>query len=130
MFTDPWSQGDFADCLHSGLAILVAESDSGLQGYIVGRSVLEEAEILNLGVAPQSRRQGVARVLVRELLGGFAGSGVRSVFLEVRESNLPAVALYQSFGFRAVGRRPRYYERPVEDAVLLRTEITAVSTPA
>ena len=95
-----------------------------LVGYIVGRSVLDEAEILNLGVAPPARRQGVARALVGELLSAFVGSGVRSVFLEVRESNHPALALYQSFGFRAVGRRQRYYQRPVEDAVVLRADIT------
>lgn len=125
MFPDPWSPGDFAECLAAGMSILVAEQDAELIGYVVGRSVLDEAEILNVGVAPSARRHGVARALVRALLGGFAGAGVHSVFLEVRESNHPARALYASFGFRVVGRRPRYYRRPVEDAVILRTDISA-----
>ena len=108
----------------------VAESGSGIVGYVVGRSVLDEAEILNLGVDPPARRQGVARALVRDLLSGFAAARIRSVFLEVRESNLAALALYQSFGFRPVGRRPRYYRRPIEDAVLLRVDIRADPPPA
>ena len=124
MFTDPWSHGDFAECLHSGLTMRVAKIASDLVGYIVGRLVLDEAEILNLGVAPHARRRGVARAVVGDLLAAFGGSGVRSVFLEVRESNLPALALYRSFGFRAVGKRPRYYHRPVEDAVVLRADLT------
>ena len=123
VFTDPWSHGDFAECLHSRIATRVAEMASDLVGYIVGRFVVNEAEILNLGVGPRARRRGVARALVRDLLAAFAGSGVRSVFLEVRQSNLPALALYQSFGFRAVAKRPRYYRRPVEDAVVLRADI-------
>lgn len=103
--------------------ILVAEQDAALVGYVIGRSVLDEAEILNVGVAPPARRHGVARALVGALLAAFAGAAVRSVFLEVRASNVPARALYQSFDFREVGRRPRYYRRPVEDAVILRAGI-------
>lgn len=123
MFTDPWSPGDFAECLAAGMWILVAEQDAALVGYVIGRSVLDEAEILNVGVAPPARRHGVARALVGALLAAFAGAAVRSVFLEVRASNVPARALYQSFDFREVGRRPRYYRRPVEDAVILRAGI-------
>ncbi len=125
MFTDPWSPGDFAECLAVGMSIFVAETDAALIGYVVGRSVLDEAEILNVGVAPPARRHGVARALVGALLAAFAGAAVRSVFLEVRESNFPARALYQSFAFQEVGRRPRYYRRPVEDAVILRAGIAA-----
>jgi ribosomal-protein-alanine N-acetyltransferase len=103
----------------------VAEASGDVVGYSVGRAMLDEAEILNLGVAPHARRRGIARTLVRALLAEFAGVGARSVFLEVRESNLPARGLYESFGFREVGRRTRYYRRPVEDAVVLRAAISA-----
>jgi ribosomal-protein-alanine N-acetyltransferase len=103
----------------------VAEASGDLVGYIVGRAMFDEAEILNLGVAVHARRRGVARALVRALLTEFVGAGARSVFLEVRESNLPARGLYESFGFREVGRRTRYYRRPVEDAVVLRAAISA-----
>ena len=89
--------------------------------------MLDEAEILNLGVAEAVRRQGIARALVRALLAQFSRQGVRTVFLEVRESNHPARGLYESFGFREVGRRSRYYQRPVEDAVVLRVEMVQVA---
>lgn len=112
------------------MSVLVAEQGADLVGYVVGRSVLDEAEVLNVGVAVPARRHGVARALVQTLLAAFAGSGVRSVFLEVRESNRAARALYQSLGFRAVGRRPRYYRRPLEDAVVLRALLGADSASA
>jgi ribosomal-protein-alanine N-acetyltransferase len=129
-FTDPWSPGDFAECRAAGMTLLVAEQGADLVGYVVGRSVLDEAEILNVGVAGPARRHGVARALVQALLAAFAGSGVCSVFLEVRESNRAARALYQSFSFREVGRRPRYYRRPVEDAVVLRARLEPDSASA
>lgn len=89
--------------------------------------MLDEAEILNLGVAEAVRRHGIARALVRTLLAQFSAQGVRTVFLEVRESNHPARGLYEAFGFREVGRRARYYQRPVEDAVVLRVEMVQVA---
>jgi ribosomal-protein-alanine N-acetyltransferase len=103
----------------------VAETDDGPVGYIVARRVLDEGEILNLGVALPVRRRGVGRALVRRVLTTFVAAGVTAVFLEVRASNLPAQRLYEAFGFREVGRRRRYYQRPVEDAVVLRAAISA-----
>jgi ribosomal-protein-alanine N-acetyltransferase len=112
------------------MQLLVAEDGAGVVGYVVGRSVLDQGEILNLGVSLQARRRGIGAALVRRLLGTFSSAGVREAFLEVRESNLAAQRLYQSFGFRDVGRRRRYYRRPVEDAVLLRAAIPAVGPTA
>ena len=108
----------------------MAVTRDGLVGYIVARRVLDEGEILNLGVALPMRRRGVGRALVRRVLTTFAASGVAAVFLEVRDSNLPAQRLYEAFGFQEVGRRRRYYQRPVEDAVLLRAAISAGGTLA
>ncbi len=99
-------------------------------GYIVGRAVIDQGEILNLGVTLSARRRGIGTALVRRLLEDFGRRGVVSAFLEVRESNLPAQQLYESFGFAAVGRRPRYYQRPMEDAVVLRAAISADTTTA
>lgn len=101
----------------------MAERDGGVSGFLVARRAADEAEILDLGVRGDERRRGVGRALVGEALAGLAGDGVRAVFLEVRESNAPARALYAGFGFDAVGRRPRYYRRPVEDAIVLRAAI-------
>lgn len=99
-------------------------------GYIVGRAVQDQSEILNLGVTLHARRRGVGSDLVRHLLASFAAAGAREVFLEVRESNLAAQTLYREFGFRDVGRRRGYYRRPVEDAVILRAAISAVESSA
>lgn len=104
--------------------------DGSPAGYIVGRSVLDEGEILNLGVARAVRRRGVGRSLVERLMSDFTRAGVRRVFLEVRESNLAARRLYAEFGFDAVGRRPRYYRSPVEDAVVLEAVISAEAPSA
>jgi ribosomal-protein-alanine N-acetyltransferase len=108
----------------------VAVTREGPVGYIVARCVLDEGEILNLGVALPVRRRGVGRALVRRVLAAFAAAGVAAVFLEVRESNLPAQRLYETFGFQEVGRRRRYYQLPMEDAVVLRAAISAGGTPA
>lgn len=129
-FTDPWSRTDFADCLRLGWPIYIAENGGSAVGYIVGRAVVDQGEILNLGVTLAARRRGIGTALVRRLLEDFARRGVVSAFLEVRESNLPAQRLYESFGFTEVGRRPRYYQRPTEDAVVLRAAISADTTSA
>jgi ribosomal-protein-alanine N-acetyltransferase len=105
--------------------MLVAAAPDGPVGYVVGRVVLDEGEILNLGVPLAVRRHGIGRALVERLMSTFAAAGVRQVFLEVRDSNLAAQRLYAGFGFRPVGRRRRYYRAPVEDAVLLQAVISA-----
>lgn len=118
------------DCLGSGWTIYIAEQGDEPVGYIVGRAVVDQGEILNLGVALRARRRGIGSALVRRLLDDFAARGVESAFLEVRDSNVPAQQLYQSFGFTAVGRRRNYYHRPMEDAVVLRAAISADRSPA
>ncbi len=97
---------------------------------MVGGAVVVQGEILNLGGMLAARRRGIGTALVRRMLDDFARRGVVSAFLEVRESNLPAQQLYESFGFAAVGRRARYYQRPMEDAVVLRAAISADSPSA
>ncbi len=108
----------------------MAVTGDGPVGYIVARHALDEGEILNLGVALPVRRRGVGRALVGRVLETLAATGVAAVFLEVRESNVPAQQLYEAFGFQEVGRRRHYYQRPVEDAVVLRAAISAGGTPA
>jgi [ribosomal protein S18]-alanine N-acetyltransferase len=124
-FSDPWSVRDFRDCVASGVPFLVAETVDGVTGYVVTREAADEGEILNLAVAPGWHRRGVGRALVTRVLAALAGRGVTQVFLEVRASNVAARALYEGAGFREVGRRTRYYRRPVEDAVVLRAAIVA-----
>ena len=119
MFADPWSTQDFRDCLSSDALFLVAEMD-GIAGYVVALDAADEGEILNVAVAPHARRGGIGRTLVREVIAALAERGVRQIYLEVRESNAGARAMYAALGFEEVGRRRGYYRRPVEDAIVLR----------
>jgi ribosomal-protein-alanine N-acetyltransferase len=89
----------------------------------VAQYAADEGEILNLGVASPYRRRGIGRALVQSVLAALAGRDVDAVYLEVRESNAGARRLYETLGFREVGRRASYYRRPIEDAVLLRAAI-------
>lgn len=125
VFGDPWSARDFHECVAAHVPFFVAVEDGAVTGYVVAHGVAEEGEILNLGVAAAHRRKGAARALVERALAALAARGATAVFLEVRESNLAARRLYEQLGFCQVGRRPRYYRRPTEDAVLLRTAIAA-----
>jgi ribosomal-protein-alanine N-acetyltransferase len=83
-----------------------------LAGFIMSRRAADEAEILSVAVAHACRGRGLARELLQRHLGRLAGNGVRAVFLEVDETNTPALRLYRRAGFREVGRRPNYYATP------------------
>ena len=88
------------------------------------RNLGEEVEVLDVAVAAKHRRQGNARFLLEEFLRLVQQRGIRSVFLEVRESNVPAIALYRKLGFSTSGRRPNYYRQPDEAAILLHLKIS------
>ena len=119
-FSDPWSENSFREALASPWSFgLVALTGRGIAGYLIGREVAGTGEVLNLAVAPDVRRQGLARALLRAALSYFRKRRVEEVFLEVRESNQSAQALYLSSGFRPVGQRAGYYRNPKEDALVL-----------
>jgi ribosomal-protein-alanine N-acetyltransferase len=127
-FTDPWTEASFHEALASAWTFgLVAESGRGMVGYLIGREVAGTGEVLNLAVAPEFRRRGIAGALLEAGLTAFRRRKVDEVFLEVRESNRSAQALYLSRGFRAVGQRAAYYRNPKEDALVLRL---ALAQPA
>jgi [ribosomal protein S18]-alanine N-acetyltransferase len=120
-FTDPWSEASFREALTSAWTFgLVAETARGPAGYMIGREVAGTGEVLNLAVAPEFRRRGIAGALLEAGLAAFRRRHVDEVFLEVRESNRSAQALYLGRGFRAVGQRAGYYRNPKEDALVLR----------
>jgi len=123
-FADPWSRPAFAQSLEGpAVRFDVAVAGDGLAGYVVAWFVADEGEVANLAVAPAHRRGGVAAALLDGVLADARARGVRSVFLEVRESNAAARALYARFGFREGGRRSAYYRKPVEDALILVCEL-------
>jgi len=121
VFADPWSTQDFRDCVSFAL-FLVAEEEVSVAGYVVALDAADEGEILNLAVAEGGRRRGLGRALVEAIVAALSERGVRQIYLEVRESNAAARALYAAFGFKDVGRRQAYYRRPVEDAIVLRLD--------
>lgn len=91
----------------AGTSLLAAHLDGLAVGYVEFRQVLDEAELIAIGVAPDARRQGHGAALMAAFLA--AVSGWAQVHLEVREGNAQARALYEAFGFRVVGLRARYY---------------------
>jgi ribosomal-protein-alanine N-acetyltransferase len=92
-------------------------------GFAVASLLAPQAELESIAVAAESQRRGLARRLVAALAADLRPAQVTEVILEVRVSNLPALALYCALGFTESGRRPRYYADPVEDAVLMRLGI-------
>lgn len=123
-FCDPWSEQSIASELNNRLADwLVAEIDGHVAGYIGSQTVLDMTDMMNIAVAPDFRRQGVAEALVCALVSRLKNNGVIGLMLEVRVSNAAAIALYHKLGFSQVGRRPSYYRNPKEDALILRKEL-------
>ncbi|MFV0279637.1 MAG: GNAT family N-acetyltransferase [Rhodoblastus sp.] len=84
----------------------------GFSGFVLSRRAADEAEILTIAVAPGARGAGLATALLGNHLSRLARLGVSNLFLEVDESNRPALALYRRYGFEQVGRRPAYYAKP------------------
>lgn len=99
--------------------ILVSAEEERLLGYVWCRFVLDEGEIGNIAAAPAERRRGVAAALLSALFAEAERRGAALIALEVRESNRAARSLYEKTGFLTVGRRKNYYEKPVEDAILM-----------
>lgn len=125
-FIDPWPESILAHELENELSLwLVARDGEAVLGYVGSQSVLGEADMMNLAVREDARRQGIARALVEALCAQLGEDGVKLLTLEVRASNLAAAALYESLGFTQIGLRPNYYYHPKEDARILRKELGA-----
>jgi [ribosomal protein S18]-alanine N-acetyltransferase len=101
----PWSEAEIADLLASPLCFALTQP----QGFIMGRVVAGEAELLTVAVAPSARGQGIGTTLVRRFMAEVRTRGAERVFLEVAETNVAARALYARAGFVAAGRRRGYY---------------------
>lgn len=122
-FSDPWPEAAVESELTNPLSLwLVAVEDGQVAGYVGSQSVLGEADVMNVAVSPEFRRRGVARALLLALERRLAENAVHCLTLEVRASNEPAISLYHSLGYVQVGRRPNYYHKPREDALILRKE--------
>lgn len=112
----PWGADDFAELKKSGCEIVASEN-----GFIVWRTVLDEAEIITIGVHPDARGTGIAIALLGIMENEIKKSGVKKIFLEASAENIPAINLYKKCGFNQNGRRPKYYDGV--DAILMVKEI-------
>jgi ribosomal-protein-alanine N-acetyltransferase len=110
-----FSQGD-----QQGRTALVVEQEGSVVGFIIARQVEDEWEIENIAVTGPARRCGLGTRLLGEFLNLVLERGGKTVFLEVRESNLAARALYGKWAFLEAGRRKMYYQDPPEDALILK----------
>ena len=119
-FSDPWSRKAFAGLLDNPAVLFTTAHTSGeLVGYVVAWFAADESEIANIAVAPAARGQKIGALLLDAALAEAARRGAATTYLEVRESNVAARALYASRGFTELGRRRRYYRHPTEDALVL-----------
>ena len=125
----PWSEGIFRDCLRVGYLCRVAECEGEVVGYGIVAMGAGEAHILNICVASAVRGRGIGRRMLMLLIERSQQAGMQDVFLEVRPSNVHAIALYQSVGFIEVGRRRGYYQAVEgrEDALVLKLALPVKS---
>ncbi len=121
IYTHPWTRGNFADSLAAGSHCWVMESNAVMTGYAVLNIAAGEAHLLNLSIAGSWQRRGLGRTFLFYLYDFIGKNGADVLFLEVRESNLGARALYAQAGFREIGTRRGYYPSYIgrEDAIVL-----------
>ena len=120
IFSLPWSAKSFVDAANTLENVyLVCECTGEIAGYCGMWTVLGEGNITNIAVSPSYRRSGVAEALLKELERRARLKDVTIFFLEVRQSNEAAKRLYEKLGYSPIGVRKRFYEKPVEDAIVM-----------
>lgn len=123
-FSTPWSETTFRSLLErSGVELWVAEWGGELAAYAILRRVQDEGELANIAVRSDLRGRGIGSRLLSRMLKVAEDSGVRSLYLEVRESNELAREMYARRGFQEIGVRKGYYEGPREDARVLKKSL-------
>lgn len=105
----PWTRGNFADSLASGDSAWLLRGDGAILGYAVMSLVLDEAQLLNIGIVPERQRMGLGSLFLEYLFNMLRSFGAARIFLEVRPSNAAGLALYRRYGFEQVGLRNDYY---------------------
>jgi [ribosomal protein S18]-alanine N-acetyltransferase len=120
-YPTPWSRSMFASELAkpSSLSLGAVDEAGTLVGYLVLSRYVDAWHVMNVAVAPEQRRQGIASALLRHLLDETRGDARRGYTLEVRVSNVGAISLYEAFGFRPKGVRRGYYTDNREDALIM-----------
>ena len=124
LFSDAWSEKSILETLDQTNTIcLIAEKAGRTAGYLLAYTAADEAEIARIAVVKELQRQGAARALLTELESVCGSEGIKKILLDVRSGNSAARALYANAGFKEDGIRQRFYEDPVEDAILMSREL-------
>lgn len=120
VFSMPWSEQDFMEMIEADYAhYCVAEENGRIVGCCGFRDIAGEGEITNVVVDADFRKKGIARQMLEYTLSEAVGRGIKACTLEVRISNTAAIRLYEGLGFLGEGVRPRFYEKPTEDALIM-----------
>ncbi len=127
-FSLPWSAKSFEDSIsREDTIFLVCEEsekdDVVVTGYMGLYISFDEANVTNVAVSPSFRKKGCGEALVAAAKVEAKEAGAESIFLEVRVSNEPAISLYKKQGFEELGIRKKFYEHPVEDAIIMKVGI-------
>jgi ribosomal-protein-alanine acetyltransferase len=118
-----WSTWDYNRVARGEMAGWVVEEEASVAGFIVARKIADEIEILNFAVSPELRERGIGTMLLQETLAWAKTFEATHAILEVRASNAEALRFYEHHNFQTVGRRSRYYNSPIEDALLLSAKL-------
>ncbi len=124
-FSKPWAARSFHDLLgvRSAFVLVATRESSPVLGYAVAYVAADVGELANLAVAHEARGTGLGRALLKAVVRLAASRGAASLFLDVRASNVGALALYASANFAEITRRKEYYAHPVEDAIVMRRSL-------
>lgn len=133
-FAQPWSEASIGHYMDQGNTIFIVAKDNGfvlendgntrVVGYIALMQILNESELVSIAVDEEYREMGIAREILDIAYEMAADRGIEMIHLEVRESNEPAINLYESEGFVKDGRRKGFYDKPKEDAILYTKQLT------
>lgn len=120
IFSIPWSKNSFESSVkNKNTLFIVAEEEGEILGYLGMYIFSDEADISNVAVSKQYRRQHIAKQMMDDILLKAQAAGVKHVTLEVRETNVAAITLYENMGFVEAGIRKNYYEEPTENALIM-----------
>ncbi len=124
LFTAPWSEYMFLEEINNHYAyILVNKGNKEIIGYVCGLKLFDELSITNLAVKKEFQRCGFGEKLIKSIIKKLLEEKCFKFFLEVRESNQPAIKLYEKFGFEQIGIQVNYYNNPVENAVMMKLNL-------
>ena len=125
VFSNPWNEEMVSSSIQGTYDhVKILETSEGeIAGYIIYSAVCDSADLLRVAVDAGSRRRGIGCKLMETMVDDCKDRNVQSIFLEVRESNAAAIAMYEQFGFVKISTRKKYYDSPVEDGLVMQKQL-------